>query len=91
MRSTKIQRAERRGYGAIPASFDQIAAQMMGAPIPNQFTVVSMFSGCGGLDVGFLGGFRSGGKTYDRLPFKITWANDLNEAACETYERNIGH
>lgn len=67
------------------------AAQMMGAPIQNEFTVVSMFSGCGGMDIGFLGGFESGGKTYDRLPFKIVWANDLNEAACDTYKRNIGH
>lgn len=81
----------KRAVEHIPASFDQIAAQMMGAPIPDEFTVVSLFSGCGGMDVGFLGGFEAGGKTYDRLPFKIIWANDLNPAACETYRRNIGH
>lgn len=81
----------KRAVEPIPALFDQIAAQIVGAPIRGEFSVVSMFSGCGGMDVGFLGGFKSGGKTYDRLPFKIVWANDLNEAACKTYERNIGH
>lgn len=81
----------KRTVEPIPASFDQLAAQMMGAEIPHEFTVVSMFSGCGGMDIGFLGGFESGGKVYDRLPYKVVWANDLNEAACEVYRRNIGH
>lgn len=81
----------KRAVRPVPASFDQIAAQMMGATIPNEFTVVSLFSGCGGMDMGFLGGFESGGKIYDRLPFRVVWANDLNKAACETYERNLGH
>jgi len=81
----------KRAVEAIPAFFQQIAAQMMGARIPGEFTVVSLFSGCGGMDVGFLGGFETGGKIYDRLPFKIVWANDLNKAACETYEKNAGH
>lgn len=50
-----------------------------------------MFSGCGGLDVGFLGGFEAVGKKYDRLPFEIVWANDLSPAACKTYQHNLGH
>ena len=40
--------------------------------------------------MGFLGGFESHGRIYDCLPFKIIWANDINEVACETYRRNIG-
>ena len=52
-------------------------------------SVVSLFSGCGGLDLGFLGGFKTLGKTYKRLPFKIVWANDIDDAACETYRQNI--
>jgi DNA (cytosine-5)-methyltransferase 1 len=55
------------------------------------FTVASLFSGCGGMDLGFLGGFRVLGKTYPRLPFRIIWANDLNPAACCTYKRNLRH
>ena len=41
--------------------------------------VVSLFSGCGGLDLGFK---QSG---YD-----IIWANDILKDACETYRHNIG-
>lgn len=53
------------------------------------FTVVSMFSGCGGLDLGFKGGFTFLGKEYENNPFEIIWANDFNKAACETYRANI--
>jgi DNA (cytosine-5)-methyltransferase 1 len=55
-----------------------------------EFRVISMFSGCGGMDLGFLGGFRVLGRTYDSLPFRIIWANELNPAACRTYRRNVG-
>ncbi len=55
-----------------------------------KFIVVSLFSGCGGMDLGFRGGFEFLGKKYPRLPFEITWANDLNESACRTYRNNIG-
>ncbi len=54
-----------------------------------QYKVVSMFSGCGGMDLGFLGGFKVFGRQYERLPFRIIWANDLNAAACRTYRRNL--
>lgn len=53
--------------------------------------VVSMFSGCGGMDLGFLGGFEFLGKRYSKNPFEITWANDLNEAACRSYRENLKH
>lgn len=59
--------------------------------IGENFSVVSMFSGCGGMDLGFTGGFDVFGKAYDALPFEIVWANDLNSAACKTYRRNLGH
>jgi len=49
-----------------------------------------MFSGCGGMDLGFLGGFRVFGRSYKRLPFRIVWANEHNPAACRTYGRNLG-
>jgi DNA (cytosine-5)-methyltransferase 1 len=41
---------------------------------------ISLFSGAGGMDVGF----RSAG-------FDIIWANDLDKDACETYRLNHGH
>lgn len=55
-----------------------------------KYSVVSMFSGCGGMDLGFRGGFEVFGRTYDPLPFQIVWANDLNSAACRTYRQNLG-
>src|SRR4030067_1966996 len=42
-------------------------------------TVVSLFSGCGGMDLAF----RDDG-------FDIVWANDINQYACETYRRYLG-
>ena len=59
--------------------------------VMGSFKVVSMFSGCGGMDLGFLGGFKFLGQFYESLPFEIVWANDLNPFACRTYEHNIGH
>lgn len=52
--------------------------------------VVSLFSGCGGMDLGFLGGFRFGGHEFARLPFEIVWANDSDPLACRTYAENFG-
>ena len=40
------------------------------------FNVISMFSGAGGLDMGF-----------HNKGFKILWANDLNKDACDTYDK----
>lgn len=49
-----------------------------------------MFSGCGGMDLGFLGGFEIFDRHYERLPFRIIWANEHNIKACATYRRNVG-
>ena len=42
------------------------------------FKVVSLFSGAGGLDVGF-----------KKAGFDIAWANDFDKNACESYKNNI--
>ncbi len=55
------------------------------------YSVVSLFSGCGGLDMGFQGGFEFLGKKYKKLPFQVVWANDIKAPACKTYEANIKH
>ncbi len=41
--------------------------------------VISLFSGCGGLDLGFI-----------KAGMEIVWANDLYADAVETYKKNIG-
>lgn len=53
--------------------------------------IVSLFSGCGGFDLGFLGGFNFGRRHYEKLPFEVVWANDLNPAACATYRYNVNN
>lgn len=52
------------------------------------YKVVSLFSGCGGLDLGFKGGFSHLGIEYESLPFEIIWANDNDSYAVETYKAN---
>ena len=39
-------------------------------------TVISLFSGCGGMDLGF-----------KQAGFKILWANDFYNYAVETYKK----
>ena|SRR3989338_1874375 len=41
--------------------------------------VVSLFSGCGGTDLGF-----------EKAGHQVIWANDSSINACETYEENLG-
>ena len=41
--------------------------------------VVSLFSGCGGMDLGF-----------QQAGYELIWANDFEKSACETYSQNIG-
>lgn len=54
-------------------------------------TVISLFSGCGGMDLGFVGGFTFLGQEYPKTGFKIIWANEISPAACKTYRNNIGN
>lgn len=55
----------------------------------SKYKLVSMFSGCGGMDLGFKGGFTVFDRHYHRLPFDTVWANDLNEKACQTFRLNL--
>lgn len=46
---------------------------------------ISLFSGCGGADLGLEGGFTYLGKRYQKTGIKIIWANDIDKAACVTF------
>jgi len=52
--------------------------------------VASLFSGCGGSDLGVIGGFKFLDKFYDQLGFDVVWANELDPIATQTYKINIG-
>ena len=66
------------------------AKEATSKPVPKKIKAISLFSGCGGMDLGFKGGFEFLGKKYAKTPFDIIWANDFNAAACRSYARNIG-
>lgn len=55
-----------------------------------EYTVVSMFAGAGGLDLGLTGGFTYKGVSFPRLPFRIIEAYDSDSKCVETYRKNIG-
>ena len=40
-----------------------------------KYKITSLFSGCGGLDLGFHGGFKFLQKNYARLKFETVYAN----------------
>lgn len=61
-----------------------------GVPMEGAVDVISLFSGCGGMDLGFLGGFSYGGHTYQSLPFRIVRAIDFDRRAIDTYILNLG-
>ena len=51
--------------------------------------VASLFCGCGGTDLGILGGFKYLGKYYDLNNTKIVYANDIEHSACNMFEKNF--
>ena len=53
--------------------------------------VVSLFSGAGGMDLGFKGGFDYLGEHYDKNPFELVFANDIFSQAADVYEANFHH
>ena len=50
--------------------------------------IASLFSGCGGLDLGFTGGFAFQGREFERLNTNIVFANDFDQDAANCYNAN---
>ena len=63
----------------------------MSQNIKEKMTIVSYFCGCGGLDLGFIGGFTYNNINFEKLPFEIIAAYDFNEQAIETYKQVALH
>ena len=54
----------------------------------NKIRIASLFSGCGGLDLGFTGGFSFYGKEFPKHPTTIVFANDFDKDATDCYNSN---
>lgn len=52
---------------------------------------LSLFSGCGGMDLGLMGGFSYLGKHYDRNEFELVFAADNDPYAARIYDANFEH
>jgi DNA (cytosine-5)-methyltransferase 1 len=50
--------------------------------------IVSLFSGCGGLDLGFTGNFNFRDKHFEKTKFRIEYSNDIDPAAEYVYNAN---
>lgn len=60
--------------------------------MPNKkLKVASLFCGCGGSDLGMVGGFTYLNKRYEKLSFDIVYAIDFDKWAVDTYNKNFTH
>lgn len=50
--------------------------------------IVSLFSGCGGLDLGFTGDFNFRDRQYEKTKFRIEYSNDIDPTAEYVYNAN---
>lgn len=57
----------------------------------NKLNVISLFSGAGGMDLGFKGDFYYLNEYYKENPYNIVFANDIYEQAANVYEDNFKH
>jgi len=53
------------------------------------YKVASLFSGCGGMDMGSEGGFEFLGKRYKKHATETVYATDFDKAICEVYDANF--
>lgn len=70
----------------------EINAKDIKVPVnEKQLNVISLFSGCGGMDLGFIGDFEFLDYYYGKLPYNIIFANDIFSQAADVYESNLNH
>ena len=58
-------------------------------PKKSRIKVASLFCGCGGSDLGTVGGVSYLGRRYAKLPFDIVYAADFDKDAIATYNANF--
>src|SRR4051812_26260141 len=74
----------RRRFTVVPPvrgeTYSRASSSIPSMPRPRRYAAVSMFSGCGGFDLGAEASGRA----------RVVWANDHDAAAVATYRRNFG-
>lgn len=55
----------------------------------SKLKICSLFTGCGGMDLGAIGGFEFQGKKFPRLPTEIVFSNDIDPDATTVYNSNL--
>lgn len=65
-------------YNVVMTEKDVEISKKIGKNFPKP-KILSLFSGCGGLDLGF-----------KQAGYDIVWANDFEHWSCETYRKNFG-
>lgn len=55
------------------------------------YKIASLFSGCGGMDLGSEGGFSFLGKRYKKLDTKVVYAMDFDKSVCDIYNSNFSN
>ena len=53
------------------------------------YNVVSLFCGCGGVDLGTVGGFIFNKKEYEKHPCKLVYACDIDQKAVDSHKLNF--
>ena len=79
------------GFANHPDNLNTINPAWMGRPGVNSHSIVSFFAGCGGFDLGMLGGFKCFGREFRSLPFVISYAVDNSRDAVDCYRLNLGN
>lgn len=54
-----------------------------------EIKIASLFSGCGGADLGLQGGFNYLGRHYSANNAKVVYANDIDEKICDIFDHNF--
>ena len=54
----------------------------------DKYKVVSLFSGCGGLDLGCVGGFKYRDKSFDENQYELVLSNDFDPVTQRVYDAN---
>ncbi len=78
------------GFRANPSIRNQLSPSIAeNGGTRGDISAVSFFAGCGGLDLGAMGGFSFHGQYYESQPFNVIAAYDNDPKAVEAYRLNL--